>query len=518
MVAFAWPTPPEPETTPTTQPTRDKPADPDGDWKQYDTGRGAKLLAPGPLESVAFDVRQGNALKPGTQFTAADAAGNVGEVFRFEHENGDQAERVASFLEVPAASVNRVGVKPFVGGDATEYAATADGFDHAALVIGHGGVWYLFHFKLKSDESGFTRRKEQFFAKAEVNWARPADPAPVPPKPVKPKDTSKPTEPKPLIVRPVDPKGEAEPITETWVAVENKSGFAAVAPKGVRPERLFVEQSRLHLGGSKWQTDDGQCVYHVSYLDLPDKFDADVPKLLKAVLPFGLEVGADSDGTAGGKKATVWQLKNWDKPKAKAVTVRCGFRLFVAFAASKHGKGYGDDATFTQRADKFFAGLKFTFDPQSDDPYAGDPKWASVPNAVGFTAKVPKGNTAVKSRDIGGNPKIVGKEYRSEGGGMVFEVFVHDLPAKRTAADVTKELLGFDKLVSGPTEVRGAERRWTTYELGSPERPVLFRTATAGSRVFTVRVYPERNGDERVGARELRDKAAQFFEQFSAED
>lgn len=185
---------------------------------------------------------------------------------------------------------------------------------------------------------------------------------------------------------------------------------------------------------------------------------------------------------------------------------------------SKHGKGYGDDATFTQRADKFFGGLKFTFDPQTDDPYSGEPKWVAVPNAVGFSAKVPKGNTATKNHEIGGNPRITGKHSRTEGGGMVFEVFVHDLPAKRSAADVTKELLGFDKLVSGPTEIRGADRRWTTYELGSPERPVLFRTATVGSRVFSLRVFPERQGDDRVGSREFRDKASQFFDQFSADD
>ena len=54
----------------------------------------------------------------------------------------------------------------------------------------------------------------------------------------------------------------------------------------------------------------------------------------------------------------------------------------------------GEDATFTQRSDKFFVGLKFTFDANTDDAYPGEAKWAAMPNAVGFSAKVPKGNTA----------------------------------------------------------------------------------------------------------------------------
>ena len=46
----------------------------------------------------------------------------------------------------------------------------------------------------------------------------------------------------------------------------------------------------------------------------------------------------------------------------------------------------GDDATFTQRTDKFLDALKFTFDPANDDPYAGEPDWVSVPSAAGFSA------------------------------------------------------------------------------------------------------------------------------------
>jgi hypothetical protein len=497
--------------TPTTRPV-EEPAD---QWVMVAVPEGAILFSPGPVMRQPALV----ANEPGTYHTASDG-NTTAEVFVFDLKNDRRADRedfLGKLFVVGADRFTRVGVRPITGGDATEYYATdVTGFDHAALVIGRGGRWFVFHLRWNPEDDPKDRRREAFLSKAAVSWLR-VDPRaePVKPKDPTPADPVKPKEP-PL--KPTDLKADAEPIRETWAAVENTAGFAAVAPKGVRSERLFVEQKRMSLGGQKWQIEDGHCVYHVSYLDLPADFEPDVPKLVKPLLPFGNDLGADSDGKVGDRKATVWQLKQWDRPKAKALTVRCGFRQFTAFVVSKHGKGYGEDATFTQRADKFTAGLAFTFDPKADDPYPGEAKWEAMANTVGFGCKVPKGNTAVKTHDVGFNPKAAGKHYRHEAGGMVFEVFAHDLLGKMKAADVTKDLLGFDKLVSGPTEVRGADRRWTTYELGSPDRPVLFRTATVGTRVYTIRVYPERNGDDRVGAREFRDKAAKFFDDFVAQD
>lgn len=488
--------------------------EPDDEWIAIATAEGATLLAPGPVKKRAVSV--GNEQGVGH---SASLGNFTAEVLAFDLKNDRRADReefLGGLFDVSAERVCRAGLRPIPGGDAIEYTASdLTGFTHSALVIGRYGRWFVFHLQWKPEDDPKERRWSAFVSKAAVSWARveqPAEPPkpkdPKPADPVKPKDPSKPTL----------PKGEAEPITEAWAVIDNKAGFTAVAPKGVRPERIFVEQKRMQLGGQKWQTDDAHCVYHVSYLDLPADFEPDTAKLLKSLVPFGNDVGAESDGTVNGKKATVWQLKNWDKPKAKAYTVRCGFRQFTAFVTSKHGKAYGDDPTFTQRTDKFVSGLKFTFDAKNDDPYAGEAKWTAMSNTTGFSAKVPTGKTATKSHDIGFNPKITGKHYRHEGGGVVFEVFVHDLPAKRNAVDVTKQLLGFDKLVSGPEEVRGADRRWTTYELGSPDRPVLFRTATVGAKVFTIRVFPETHGDDRVGAREFRDKAALFFDQFIAED
>lgn len=500
---------------PTTSPATSQSNEPEDEWVVVATAEGATLLAPGPVKKHPVSV--GN--EQGVGHSASEGSFTA-EVFGFDLKGDRRADReefLGSLFGVSPERITRSGLRPIPGGDAIEYTASdLTGFSHGALVIGRFGRWFVFHLQWKAEDDPKERRWSAFEGRAAVTWTRVEQPAesvkpkdPKHPEPVKPKDPPRPT----------PSKTEPEPITETWAAVDNKAGFAAVAPKGVRPERVFIEQKRVHLGGQKWQIDDGHCVYHVSYLDLPDGFEPDTAKLVKAQLPFGNDLGAGSDGTAGGKKGTVWEVKNWDKPKAKAVSAACGFRLFTAFVTSKHGKGYGEDPTFTQRTDKFFAGLKFTFDAKTDDPYPGEPKWAAMANTTGFSAKVPKGNTAVKAHDIGFNPKAAGRHYRHEATGMVFEVFVHDLPAKRSAAEVTKQLLAFDKLVSGPEEVRGADRRWTVYELGGPDRPVLFRTATAGSRVFTIRVFPESHtNDDRVGAREFRDKAAMFFDQFVAED
>lgn len=498
-------------TTPTTR-QADEPAD---EWVLVAVPEGATLFAPGPLKRQPASA----ANEPGVCHSATDG-NTTAEVFVFDlkaDRRADREEFLGKRFVVGADRLTRVGVRPITGGDATEYyASDVTGFDHAALVIGRGGRWFVFHLRWKPADDPKDRRREAFLSKSAVSWSR-VDPQaePAKPKDPKPADPVKAKEP-PL--KPTDLKAEAEPIRETWAAIDNKAGFAAVAPKGVRPERLFVEQKRVSLGGQKWQIEDGHCVYHVSYLDLPADFEPDVAKLVKAVVPFNHAVGADADAVVGGKKGTEWEIKHWEKTMVKAHTVRCGFRLFITFAVSRHGRLYGEDATYTQRADKFAAGLKFTFDAKSDDPYPGEGKWAALADTAGFSCKVPKGKTAVKAHDVGFNPKASGKHYRHEAGGMVFEVFAHDLPAKMKAADVTKEMLGFDKLVSGPIEVRGADRRWTTYELGGPDRPVLFRTATVGARVYTVRVFPEPHGDDRVGAREFRDKAARFFDDFVAQD
>lgn len=503
--------------TPTTPPpTPTTPADPEGEWVTVSTTDGATLLAPGPLTKKS--VTLGN--DRGVVHTAADG-NKTAEVYVFDlngNHRADTDEFVSGLLEVSPQRLLREGVRPIPGGDATEYAASdITGFDHVALVIGRGGRWYVFHLRWKTEDDPKGRRRAAFVAKAGVTWVR----ADVPVGPADPARPLKPTDPNPRLPPPVSPrsKADAEPITETWVAIDTKCGFAAVAPKGVRGERVFVEQKRLNLGGQRWQIEDGHCVYHVSYLDLPADFDPDVAKLLKSILPFEYAVGAESDATVGGKKGAEWQLKQWDKVKGKAYTVRCGFRLFVAFALSTHGKGYREDASVTQRADKFIAGLRFTFDPKHDDPYPGEPEWATMPNTVGFSAKLPRGQTSSKAHDLGFNPRISGVQYRTEAGGITFEVFVHDLPAKASSAAVVKELLGGEQVVSGPVEVRSDDRRaWAAYELGSPQRPILVRAAAVGNRVITLKAYPETRGDDRAGIREFRDKAARFFDQFVAAD
>jgi hypothetical protein len=506
--------------TPTTTPTASTtPSEPEADWVTVSTTDGATLLAPGPLAKKT--VTLGN--DRGVVHTAADGNGTA-EVYVFDlngNRRADTDEFVSGLLEVSPHRLLREGVRPIPGGDATEYAASdITGFDHVALVIGRGGRWFVFHTRWKTEDDPKGRRRAEFVAKAGVTWLRP-DVQAGPADPADPANPPKPADPKPKTptVIPNNPTAVAEPITEAWAAIDNKAGFLAVAPKGARGERVFVEQKRLRLGGQRWQIEDRHCVYHVSYLDLPADFDPDVAKLLKSILPFGYAVGTESDATAGGKKGAEWQLKQWDKVKGKAYTVLCGFRLFVAFALSTHGKGYMEDATVTQRADKFTAGLKFTFDPKHDDPYAGEPEWAAMPNTVGFSAKMPRGHTSSKAHDLGFNPRIAGLQYRTEAGGITFEVFVHDLPAKASSAAVVKELLGGEQVVSGPLEVRGDDRRaWAAYELGSPQRPILVRAAAVGNRVITLKAYPETRGDERVGIREFRDKAARFFDQFTAAD
>jgi hypothetical protein len=516
FVVFSGSPPEDPSPTPLAAAPPTAPAaapDPDGEWVTVSTTDGATLLAPGPLTRQKVTLGGDSGVvhsATGGRFTA--------EVYVFDlkgDRRADTDEFVSGLLEVSPQRVLREGVRPIPGGDAAEYAASdVSGFDHVALILGRGGRLFVFHLQWKTEDDSRGRRRAAFVAKAGVNWLPPAAPA----EPVRPADP-KAADPKPKDLPPASPKPEAEPISETWVAIDNKAGFAAVAPKGARAERQFAEQKRLTLGGQRWQVEDGHCVYHVSYLDLPADFDPDVAKLLKSVLPFGQTVGAESDATVGGKKGTEWQLKQWDKVRAKAFTVRCGFRLFMAFAVSRNDKGYGEDATLTRRADKFAAGLRFTFDPKNDDPYAGEPRWATMPNTTAFTAKVPKGNTSGKPHDVGFNPKVGGKQYQHEAGGITFEVYVHDLPAKASSAAVVKELLGHERVVSGPEEVRSEDRRrWAAYELGSPERPTLVRAAAVGNRVITLKAYPDPRGDDRVGIREFRDKAAQFFQQFVAAD
>lgn len=469
LIVFMWPSPEPTAATPTTQAKTSTEVEPDAAaWVPVATPEGAHLLVPGPLAPRVVTVKVGTEpAVSGVCQSAADERQTVAEVYVFDLKPTQRADRedfLARLLEVRSADITRVGVKPIVGGDTTEYAAhDADGFDHAAWVIGWDGRWFVFHLKWKPETDPKERRKELFASKAAVDWV--GEPEPAPPKPVKPNPV-KPSDPKPPTPTPVtqpkpkDPKTEAEPITETWVAVENKAGFAAVAPKGVKPEKLIVHLNRVPLGGQKWQIEDAHCVYHLSYLDLPDGLEPDLPKLVKPLLGFGDGIAGSDDGKVDGRKATLWDLRKWDKQKAKGVTVACGFRVFTAFVTSKPGKGYGEDATFTLRTDKYLNSLKFTFDPKADDPYPGEPKWSTIQNTAGFAVRVPTATNSVKEHGVG-FPSIAGKVYRAEAGGIVYEVYVHDVPAKRAAADVVNGVLGHDKLVSGPEEVKINDRKWT---------------------------------------------------------
>lgn len=486
-------------------------------WITVAVPEGATLFVPGPLKKQTVTT----AGETGACHSAVEGD-TTAEVLIFDIKGDrrpDREEFLGKVLGVGADRVSFSGVKPIPGGDAIEFSASdATGFDHAGLVIGRGGRWFVFHIRWKSEDDPKERSRSAFISRAGVAWVRPDVPADPPkPKDLKPPVPIKPKDAVPTSPKAKDPKTEAEPITEAWVAIDNKAGFTATAPKGVRAEKLFVNVNRMTLGGQKWQIDDTQCTYHLSYLDLPADFDLDLAKLVKPLIVFGHDLGASADGKVDGQKATLWELKHWDKPAAKAVTVQCGFRVFTAFVASKHGKRYADDATLAQRTDKFLGGLKFGFDPKADDPYAGEPKWAGIENTAGFAARVPTPTNSVKEHGVG-FPTINGKVYRAEAGGIVYEVFVHDVPEKRTAGDVVKGLLGHDKLVSGPDEVKANDRKYTSYELGSPERPVLVRTTTVGRRVFTLRAHPEGHGDDRAGAREFRDKAAIFFDQFRVDE
>lgn len=185
VVAFMWPTAEVTQVTMAATTLKERPTGPESEWQQRDTGRGAKLFAPGRFGVEEIAVKDSNGTRPGQRFTVTSADGDTAEVFTFTRtDTADRDDLVASFLEVPAGSVTRVGRRTITGGEASEFSATESGFEHTALVAGRGKEWCLFHLKLKAGGEANARRKEMFVANAAVTWTRSAEP-------LQPKPTSK---------------------------------------------------------------------------------------------------------------------------------------------------------------------------------------------------------------------------------------------------------------------------------------------------------------------------------------
>ncbi len=160
---------------------------PQDEWVMVATPEGATFLAPGPLKKTS--VTAGS--ESGTSHTAAEGSTTAG-VFVFDLKNARRADREEFLAKLLGTSAERIalhGLKPIPGGDATEFTATdVTGFDHAGLVIGRGGRWFVFHISWKPEDDPKEKRRSAFVSRAGVTWLRPEVPADPPkqPKPVEP--------------------------------------------------------------------------------------------------------------------------------------------------------------------------------------------------------------------------------------------------------------------------------------------------------------------------------------------
>ncbi|MCU0703764.1 MAG: hypothetical protein MUF18_07285 [Fimbriiglobus sp.] len=128
------------------------------------------MFAPGPLSRRTLDMGQDT----GVRHVVSEGGATVA-VFVFDLKNDRRADRdqfLAPFLGVSADRLTRRGVRPIFGGDATEYAAKVGGYDHAVLVIGRQGLWFVFHLKQKPEDDPRDARRSAFLTKAGVSWVR----------------------------------------------------------------------------------------------------------------------------------------------------------------------------------------------------------------------------------------------------------------------------------------------------------------------------------------------------------
>ena len=318
----------------------------------------------------------------------------------------------------------------------------------------------------------------------------------------------------------IDPK-KAKPIVTAWKPMENKAGFVAAAPPGVKKEKhmlRFEFNQGPVLGGQKFTTDDPEVAYLVYYHDFPDGQEMDFKKVMDAICRehHAFSVNGVEDIKVDGKSGKKWELKNFFGGLTEGVSVQVGYRLFTFFVMSKNGLYKETDPTLEDRQAKFLSSIKLPFDPKKSGE--DDAAWVQLAKTAGFGVLVPKQLGTTTAHEAGFFERVPGKQYKVETDGLIYEAFVHDLALAQkpaTAELVFKSVNEHTKVLNGPEKVKLGGLDAEAYEFEKFGTICYVRVTTSGKKVYHVRVSRGNGfGDSQVGDREFSVKAKKFFESF----
>jgi len=311
---------------------------------------------------------------------------------------------------------------------------------------------------------------------------------------------------------PFEPGTTPKPIETPWVALKNKSGFAAQAPPATSPsEKIYYDLKQKNFHGRRFTAEDPSCYYYAMFHDLPESEGIDLLEVLKSQYQFLFAVQAADDAKLDGKTATRWNLTQG--VPGYGYSVRVGFRVFTFLVTSKIGTQFRADATFAERAELFMKSIKINFDPKKVDLLADDPAWSAMAKTTGFTALAPKG-TAVTDARIGfGKDEIKGTEYKSQDDNVNYQIFAYDLPPGKTIDKIVTEQLNRQPITDGPTAMTidgyGAEE--LTYRDYS-KNPTVMRSVKVGNRAIIAKV--SKQGFGKMSDMEFEARRAKFFANF----
>jgi hypothetical protein len=395
------------------------------------------------------------------------------------------------------------------GNPGVDFSAAGDGFESALVAVSVGTKnAFLFRVQWKANTPASEEKRDNFLASLNVLLEGE----------------------QPVVRRPgerLDPN-EVKPITVPWVKLENKDGFEVQLPPGAKkPERHVLElENRIgYLGGNKWVTDDGDVKYHVFVHDLPaGQLDLDLHKLAKplvhSVFPYEVQ-GRGEDATVDGKKATRWDVREFNGNITHGVSVRVGFRVFTLFVT---GMNNNKGATVNDRQDRFLSSIKITFDPKTHNLYADEPDWVAMKGTTGFTALIPRQATnASEFKPFFFDEAPKGREWKAELDGILYQVMVVDFsprPGRNQLTDKNPQDL-VDHLTnkrpaSGPDKSKLGTLTADAYTVkaGFGDHSAHLRFAMNGRLVYVAKTSRAGDWNNRCGDKEFEDKTAKFFDTF----
>lgn len=500
-----------------------------GGWAEF-RGNGFAVSAPGKMTKSPITFAYHGKFFQGDKYEAKDSD----DIEVIAQELDSHKEVSVNTVEfVSAATFNlkekikKTAPRPMPSGLAHEYTTTEISGNPGAVLVGsHAGKVYVFHVRWKQGSADGPKRRDEFFNSVRILSAE-QDPNGVaggPPN-IQPKLP-------PGVRNPFDrqPNGPQRIVTP-WKPVDNKSGFTADAPPGVAKEKQVLElEGNIHLSGMKYTVDDGQVAYWMFHHDLAPGQDIDLQKIAGKLIEnvFPHKIHNSEDAKLDGKAATKWTIRHFHGGLSAGYTVKIGYRVFTFFVTSKQGiYGANGDPTLDERQKKFLESIKLTFDPATHNPYADEPEWVSMAKTVGFTVNIPRqATTESEFRPFFEFDAPIGKTYKAEVDGIVYEATVINLTAKKPAqpratppdfsyARVIKSFTDREQLLSGPDKAKlsgNPAEQYIFQTVGS--RSSFLRATTAGKVVYVLKTSHGRDWNKKSGDKEFTDKSTKFFDSF----